>query len=138
MRVEETVEIAAPPEKVWAVLEDVEAWPSWTASMRSVRRTRPGPLGVGSTVEVKQPRLPKVIWTISEWIPGRAFTWVAKTPGVRSVAEHAITPTATGSTVRLVFGQSGRLGSLLAAPMAPLVRSYVRTEAAGLKSRCES
>jgi len=138
MRVEETVEIAAPPEKVWAVLADVENWPSWTASTRSVRLTRPGPLGVGSTVEIKQPRLPKIIWTVSEFEPGRSFTWVAKTPGVRSVGEHAITPTATGCTVCLAFSQTGRLGSLLALPMAPLIRSYVHTEAVGLKTRSES
>lgn len=138
MRIEETVEIAAPPEKVWAVLADVESWPSWTVSTRSVRLTRPGPLGVGSTVEIKQPRLPKTIWTVSELDPGRSFTWVAKTPGVRSVGEHAITRTAAGCTVRLVLTQTGRLGSLLAVPMAPLIRSYVRTEAAGLKTRSET
>ena len=137
MRVEEIVEIAAPPDEVWAVLADVENWPSWTASTRSVRLTRPGPLGVGSTVEIKQPRLPKILWTITEFDPGRSFTWTARTPGVHSTGEHAITPTATGSTVRLTFAQTGRLGSLLALPMAPLIRSYVHTEATGLKTRCE-
>jgi uncharacterized protein YndB with AHSA1/START domain len=138
MRVEEIVEIAAPPEKVWAVVEDVEKWPSWTPTMRSVRPTRPGPLGVGSTLEVEQPRLPKATWTVSELVPGRSFTWVTRGPGVRSIGEHEITPSATGSSVRLTFTQTGPLGSLLALPMGPLIRSYVRQEAAGLKSRCES
>ena len=138
MRVEETVEIAAPPEKVWEVLADVENWPTWTASTRSVRRTSPGPSGVGSTVEIKQPRLPKIVWTITAFDPGRSFTWEAKTPGVHSTGEHAITPTPTGSTVRLAFTQTGPLGGLLAVPMGPLIRSYVHTEATGLKTHCES
>lgn len=138
MRVEEIVEIAAPPEKVWEILADVENWPTWTASTTSVRLTRLGPLGVGSTVEIKQPRLPKVVWTVTALDLGRSFTWEARTPGVHSVGEHAITPSATGSTVRLAFAQTGPLGSLLSLPMAPLIRSYVHTEATGLKTYSES
>jgi uncharacterized protein YndB with AHSA1/START domain len=137
MRVEETVEIAAPPEKVWEVLADVESWPTWTASTTSVRLLRPGPLGVGAAVEIKQPRLPKVVWTITAYDPGRAFTWEARSPGVHSTGEHAITPTPTGSTVRLAFSQEGPLGTLLSLPLARLIRSYVHTEATGLKTATE-
>jgi hypothetical protein len=89
-------------------------------------------------VEVKQPRLPRAVWEVSELTPGRSFSWTSTSPGLRSVGEHRIAPSAAGSTVLLGFGQSGLLGSVAGLLMAPLIRSYVRTEAAGLKSRCES
>lgn len=132
---QETVEIAAPPDEIWAVLEDVERWPTWTASMRSVRIVGGGPLAVGSVIEVRQPRLPKAIWTITELAPGRSFSWTSRSPGLVSVGGHRV----DGSgTVLLTFAQTGPLGSVLGLLMTPLIRSYVRTEAAGLKARCEA
>jgi uncharacterized protein YndB with AHSA1/START domain len=137
MRVEEIVEIAAPPSKVWEILADVENWPAWTASTTAVRLTRPGPLGIGSTVEIKQPRLPKTVWTITAFTPGHSFTWEARTPGVHSTGDHTLTESAVGTTARLTFTQTGPLGALLALPLTPLIRSYVRTEATGLKTAAE-
>lgn len=138
MRVEEKVDIAAPPAAVWAVLVDLERWPEWTASMRAVRLLTPPPLAVGSQVEVRQPRLPKAVWQVSELTPGRSFSWTVHRLGVRSVGDHVITPTASGSSVTVRFTQGGQLGAASALLLAPLIRRYVRTEAAGLRARCGS
>jgi uncharacterized membrane protein len=137
MRVEETVDVAADPDAVWAVLVDVERWPTWTASTSAVRLLDPTPLALGSRVEVRQPRLPHAVWTVSALVPGRSFSWESTGPGVRSIGDHEITPTPAGCRVTLRFTQGGPLGGLVGVLMSGLIRRYVRTEAAGLKARCE-
>ena len=137
MRVEETVDIAAGPQEVWAVLADVERWPIWTASVSAVRLLTPAPLAVGSRVEVRQPRLPQAVWTVSALTPGRSFSWESTGPGVRSIGDHEIVPAGTGSRATLRFTQTGPMSPVVGTLMSGLIRRYVRTEAAGLKVRCE-
>jgi ligand-binding SRPBCC domain-containing protein len=43
--------IDAPPETVFAFLAQPERLPEWTPGVLRVRRTSPGPIGVGSTTE---------------------------------------------------------------------------------------
>ena len=70
MRVDVTVDVSAPPEAVWAVLADVGSWPTWTASITSVRPLSPDLLQVGSRVRIMQPRLPATVWTVSDLVEG--------------------------------------------------------------------
>jgi len=136
---ESTIEIHAAPEKVWAVLIDVQRWPEWTASMQKVETRDPGVLAVGSKVRIKQPKVPAVTWEVTELEPPRSFTWTATSPGVTTVAEHRITPLGP-STVEVHLGirRSGPLARLVSALSANLTRRYVTMEAQGLKRRCEA
>jgi uncharacterized protein YndB with AHSA1/START domain len=128
---EVTVTIDAPAERAWAVLVDVERWPMWTESMNQVAID--GPLEVGAVAKIRQPRLPATAWTVTEVIPGRAFTWEAKAPGALTVARHEITPTGDfTSQVHLSLDQTGPIGSLIGRLYRGLTKRYVQMEADGL------
>jgi len=132
-----TVDVAAPPERVWQVVSDVERWPEWTPSVTTVHRADDGPLRVGSRATVRQPRLPESRYVVTELTPGRSFTWVASAPGVRTTARHDVEPLGDGARVRLSVTQSGPLGPVMARLYRGLTDRYLAEEAGGLKAWCE-
>lgn len=130
-----SIDIPAPPARVWEVMCDIERWPEWTASITSITRTSAGPLGVGSTATVKQPRLATAHFVVTNWQPGRGFDWMTKNAAVTAVGGHWIEPTALGSRVTLSVQFSGPLSGIIAWLYGGLTERYIRMEAEGLKSR---
>ncbi|WP_229401284.1 SRPBCC family protein [Micromonospora okii] len=138
MRFEAGTEIAADVEAVWAVQVDIDRWPEWTASVRRARRLEPGPLAVGSTARLEQPRLPPAVWRVVELEAPYRFAWVSEAPGVRSRADHRIVPLDHGRVrVELTLTQSGPLAAPVGWLYGGLTRRYLRLEADGLRRRCE-
>ena len=133
-----TVDIAAPAQKVFAVLADVERWPEWTSTMTSVRRVESGPLALGSSAQLRQPRLRPAVWQVTEFEDGRNFTWATRSPGLRMTAAHFIETRGTGSRVTLSFELSGFMAPLVSWLYGSLIERYITTESQGLKKRSES
>lgn len=138
MITEGQVDIDAPPDVVWQVFSDVQRWPEWTASVtRLVALDGPG-LAVGKRFEIKQPRMPKLVWTVTEVVQGSTWTWEQRSPGGLTVARHDVIARPDGRTaVRQVLDQRGPVGALVAVLMRGMTRRYLDLEAAGLKSRSE-
>jgi uncharacterized membrane protein len=133
-----TVSIGAAPERVFAVLCDVERWPEWTSTMSSVQRMDSGAFGVGSTARVHQPRLRPALWQVTRFEANRDFTWTTHAPGLTLTAGHSIEPDGTGCRVALSFELSGFIAPLISLLYGGLIERYIATEARGLKQRSES
>jgi uncharacterized protein YndB with AHSA1/START domain len=134
-----TVEIAAPPQRVWDVLTAVDQWSEWTETVTSVKRLDEGPLMSGSRATIKQPKIPEAEYVVTALEPGRSFTWVTTGPGVKTTARHDVEPLPNGySRVTLAVKQSGWLGSTMGRFYRGLTDRYLANEASGLKSRCEA
>ena len=90
---------------------------------------------MGSRTRVRQPRLPKATWAVTELVPGRRFTWEATGPGLRTIGRHEVAPDAGGSTVTLSIEQTGPLALVAALAWRRLTQRYVELEAESLDAR---
>jgi hypothetical protein len=131
------IDIAVTPAIVWNVIRDVERWPEWTPTVTSVRRRDTGPLAVGSEARIRQPRLPRADWRVTELEDGRGFTWVTRSPGVQVTARHWVEARIGGSRATLSVTFAGLLGPVVGRLTRTLNECYLRLEAEGLKRRSE-
>ena len=138
MITESGVDIDAPASLVWEVFSDVERWPEWTASVTGlVALDGPG-LAVGKRFQIKQPKLPTLVWEVTEVSPGVSWTWAQQSPGGRTVATHTVTSVADArARVDQKLDQQGPIGAIVARLMLRTTRRYLEMEAQGLKGRSE-
>lgn len=135
---EHAVTIAAPPERVWAVVVDVERWPERIPTVDTVERLDDGPLVVGSRTRLQQPRLSPAVWTVTELVVGSSYTWESSSPGVTITASHVVEPHPDGSRLTLALSVSGPLSGVGWLATRSLSQRYVETEAASIKRAAET
>src|SRR4051812_13830024 len=132
-----SIAIAAPPERVWEVMSDVDRWHEWTPSITAVKRLGGRPFAVGSRAMVRQPKFPPAIWKITAIEPGRSFTWISVGPGIRVVARHSVEPKDAGSRATLLLELQGIFGGVFGRLTKDITERYLAFEATGLKARSE-
>lgn len=137
MITDSAVDIEAPAKLVWDVFSDVEHWPAWTASVTSLKALDGPGLAVGRRFEIKQPRLPKLVWEVTALDEGSSWTWEQRSPGGRTVAVHEVHPDGERTKVRQRLDQQGPVGSLIGRIMRGTTKRYLELEAQGLKARSE-
>ena len=131
-----SVDIAAPPARVWSVMRDVERWHEWTPSITSVELLD-GPLAIGHRARVRQPKLLLAEFVVTALDEGRSFTWVTRHPGVVATAVHLVEPVAGGSRATLALRFDGPLGGVIGWLVRGLNRRYLALEVNGLKRQSE-
>ncbi len=131
-----SITIGAAASTVWDVFVDVERWAEWTASIeRIVPLDGPG-IEVGKRFEIKQPRMPNLVWEVTEVDPGVSWTWRQKTRGGTTFASHEVTSVDVDHTlVRQTIDQKGPIGVVVGVFTLRLTRRYLDLEAQGLKAR---
>jgi len=132
-----TIHIKARPEVVWSVLANVCQWPDWTPTVERVISSGNGPLGLGSKIWIKQPRLRAAVWTISVWEPNVKFTWISRNPGISITADHTLSPLPDGTQVTLHISFQGLLSFLMGPLVGNLTKRYLHQESVGLKQASE-
>jgi uncharacterized membrane protein len=135
---ESSIEIAAEANAVWQVLSDVANWPKWLPTVTEVVPLDGTAMALGSRFIVYQPKLRPATWKVTRLEALRCFVWEARAPGLHMVAEHTVTPQATGSSaVLLRFSFGGLLGGVIAYIFRSITERYLAQEAAALKNEVE-
>lgn len=134
-----TIHINAPAADVWAVLMDVERWPSWASQFEGIERIDAGPLAAGSRVRVRMKGMLASVWRVTEFDDGRSFTWASSpAPGTVMTGGHVLTADAQGTNAEFSLEASGPLGRLVSPLLRPTLFSRNTTRATeGLKRHVE-
>ena len=137
MITDSAIDIDAPATLVWDVFSDVERWPEWTASVTSLKALDGPGLAVGKRFEIKQPRLPKLVWEVTaldEGIVVDVGAALARRPNHRCPRGA---PRRRAHAGPAAARPAGPVGSLVARMMRGTTKRYLELEAQGLKARSE-
>ncbi|MFO0877620.1 MAG: SRPBCC family protein [Gemmataceae bacterium] len=138
MILDHAIFINAPKSVVWQVTIDIERWPQWTPTVKSLKRLDQGPFACGSASLIQQPGLPEAKWVVTSLIPEERFTWESRILGMRMIATHELSTEKTGTRNVLRVEVSGILANLLSPLLRSALRRALAQENADLKARCES
>lgn len=138
MMIENSVEIAAPVERVWELTIDVERLPELTPTMTRVERLDDDPLAVGSRVRIEQPRQRPRVWTVTEVEPKERFAWTTRALGSTMEGRHVMTPTADGTRNTLSLELTGPFAALVGRLLRRPLLAAITTENEGFKAAAES
>ena len=95
MRFESSIDINAPAEKVWALVDKLEEWPQWMPSIKKIERVSKGPLTAGSQLSVtaKVSGLTvTLLMTITEFVPERNVVMKGKALGTNLTRFYNLEP----------------------------------------------
>jgi len=115
MKFASNIDINAPPEKVWTLIDKLEQWPQWMPSIKKIERISKGPLAAGSqlsvTVKVSGFTV-TLLMTITEFVPERNAVMKGKALGTNLTRFYNLEPL-SGKTKATIGGEvSGTLAWL--------------------------
>jgi uncharacterized membrane protein len=105
VRFESSIDIDAPAERVWALVDKLEDWPQWMPSIKKIEMISQGPLAAGSQLSVtaKVSGLTvRLLMTITEFVPERNVVLEGKALGTKLARFYTLEP--VNGRTRLTIG----------------------------------
>ena len=137
VHIERTIDINAPIQSIWDITLDIERWPEWTASMKSIRKRQSGPISIGSVAQVEPNGGVASDWTVSELQAPNLFAWETRVRGVRVVGRHRMQETPGGTRMTLELDYSGLLARLFNFQIRRTFVHNLEVESQGMKKFAE-
>lgn len=131
-----TTNVAAPPERIWALLTNASDFPRWNSTVSSIE----GNIALGEKIKLRAPTAPGRVFdlTVKEFVPETKMVWTSGTgPIFGGVRTFTLAPKADGSTdFTMVEVFSGLMLPMIAGSI-PDQRSIFEQYASNLKSEAE-
>ena len=135
MQFEEQIVIAAPPEKVFALYENVTAWSSWDPDVKT--SSIEGSFSSGASGSIKPSSGPKARIKFTEIMPNLSFTVETKLPLCIMRFEHELTLLASGTNAKHRVTFQGLLSPFFGRVIGSQIRKGLPITLQGLKHAAE-
>jgi len=112
VRFSSSVEIDAPPDRVFALVDNLEDWPQWIPSIKRIEKVTEGPLKAGSQIRVtaKSVITTTFLMTVIDFVPGQRGVMQGELLGTKMTRYYTFE--SVGQRTRLTAG--GEVSGLLA------------------------
>lgn len=131
-----TVDIAAPPPEVWAVLADIEGWSAIYPELKDVQVD--GPVGPGTAFSFRSGP-GKIEAEVGEVDEDQRLTFVGKGMGATSVYVFTLTPSVDGGThLEVAQSISGLAAKTMSAMLTRISNDSLRDWTDAIREHAES
>ena len=133
----ESLEVSAPPGRVWDMGVDFEARPQWAPRVKEARIVDGGLLKEGSKIRLKIGR-DRFTANVVEIRPPEQLTLLVRGPGFRVNHVYELRPDSENVSLTLTGHYSGLVGSLVARFMSGSIRRDLTDELDAIKRASEA
>lgn len=141
-RIEESIKIMRPTEKVFAFTTDAKSWPKWQSIIPTAEQTSPGPVGVHTTFEGKSRLMGLTMsWTAkaTEYEPDKHFSKNITTMGMFIEQHNTYKPVEGGTQFTILYIIKVRgFFKLFSSMLVRTLRKELKKSLANLKSVLEA
>ena len=141
-RIEESVEIKRPADKVFAYTTDAKSWTKWQSTFPEAGQTSQGPVGVGTTFEGKIRMMGLTMkWTAKaiEYDPNKKFGKNIVCGPITNEQRNSYDPIAGGTKFTIVYNMKvGGLMKLFSPMIVSSTRKALKKALSNLKAILEA